>query len=137
MSIKIPVEYENSFDFGFTATDNDGSVAPLPVVSTQTIIQPVSDNIIALTEMMNNVTTKIDNLQDLILAGANTQNFDVDEYRALVEKEVKEKLKTLEGLVVPLLVNLMKNSDKDYIKWPNRKPVIEAQIQKILSLTRD
>lgn len=137
MSIKIPVEYESAFDFGFTATDNDGSIAPAPVVSTQTIIQPVSDNIIALTEMMNNVTTKIDNLQDLILAGANTQNFDVDEYKALVEKEVKEKLKTLEGLVVPLLVNLMKNSDKDYIKWPNRKPVIEAQIQKILALTRE
>jgi hypothetical protein len=37
---------------------------------------------------------------------------------------------------VPLLYNLMKNPEKDYIKWPNRKPIIESQIQKILEITR-
>jgi len=37
---------------------------------------------------------------------------------------------------MPLLANLLKNPDKDYIKWPNRKPIIEAQIAKILEITR-
>jgi hypothetical protein len=54
----------------------------------------------------------------------------------LVEKDVHEKLKKLEGLIVPLLVNLMKNPEKDTIKWPNRKPIIEAQLEKILAITR-
>jgi hypothetical protein len=53
-----------------------------------------------------------------------------------VEKDVKEKLKTLEGLILPLLINLSKNPEKDTIKWPNRKPIIDAQISKILAITR-
>jgi hypothetical protein len=34
------------------------------------------------------------------------------------------------------LLNLMKNPDQPTIKWPNRKQVIEAQIAKILAITR-
>ena len=66
-----------------------------------------------------------------------SQNFDIDGYKALVEKDVKEKLKTIEGLILPLLVNLMKNPEKDTIKWPNRKPIIEKQIEKIIAITRE
>ena len=65
------------------------------------------------------------------------KDFDVDAYRQLVEKDVKEKLVKLESLILPLLVNLKKNPDKDIIKWPNRVPVIDAQIQKILAITRE
>jgi hypothetical protein len=31
---------------------------------------------------------------------------------------------------------LKKNSDKDYIYWPNRTPIIDSQIQRILDVTR-
>jgi hypothetical protein len=34
------------------------------------------------------------------------------------------------------LTNLLKTADQPVIKWPNRGPVIEKQIQKILKLTR-
>ena len=37
---------------------------------------------------------------------------------------------------MPLLVNLLKTADKEYIHWPNRGPIIKAQIDKILELTR-
>jgi hypothetical protein len=37
---------------------------------------------------------------------------------------------------MPFLSNLLKTADKPYINWPNRKPILEAQIQKILTLTR-
>jgi len=37
---------------------------------------------------------------------------------------------------MPLLVNLLKSSDKDYIHWPNRKAAVEAQITKLLAITR-
>jgi len=37
---------------------------------------------------------------------------------------------------MPFLSNLLKTADKPYINWPNRRPILEAQIQKILTLTR-
>jgi hypothetical protein len=46
------------------------------------------------------------------------------------------KLKALEKLIIPLLKNLKSNPDKDYIKWPNRAGILDAQITKILSMTR-
>ena len=54
-----------------------------------------------------------------------------------VEATYKGKLEQLYKTVMPLLNNLQKNPDKEYIYWPNRKPVIEQQIDKILKLTRD
>lgn len=51
--------------------------------------------------------------------------------------ELKSKLHQVEKLIMPLLVNLLKDADtKEYIKWPNRKTVIEGQIEKILRITR-
>ena len=43
----------------------------------------------------------------------------------------------VEKLIVPLIENLMKDGNtKEYIKWPNRIPILEAQKQKILQVTR-
>lgn len=52
------------------------------------------------------------------------------------EEEHKKTLQTLEKLILPLLVNLMKNPEKEYIHWPNRVPMIEKQIDRILEITR-
>jgi hypothetical protein len=56
---------------------------------------------------------------------------------ASADIETKQKLASVEKLILPLLVNLMKNPDKDYIHWPNRVPMIEKQIEKILAITRN
>jgi len=60
----------------------------------------------------------------------------ITDVRAATVEELKSRLLEVEKLVMPLLVNLLKNPEKEYIKWPNRKPVIEAQIEKILKVTR-
>ena len=49
----------------------------------------------------------------------------------------KERLTMLEKMIVPFLTKLHSTGDKEYIYWPNRKPTIEKQIEKILKLTRD
>jgi hypothetical protein len=49
---------------------------------------------------------------------------------------LRGKMKQIEGLVFPLLINLKKNADKDYIYWPNRTPIIDGQIKRILDVTR-
>jgi hypothetical protein len=48
----------------------------------------------------------------------------------------KKKLSEVEKLIIPFFMKLLKTSDKEYIYWPNRKPAIEEQMKKILSLTR-
>ena len=101
-------EYENSFDFGFTAVDSEENVIEKPVVNTQEIVQPVSDEIAALRETIDAIYAKLDNLEEVILAGSGA-TFDIDSYKSPVDKEAAAKLKTLEGLIMPLLVNLMKN----------------------------
>jgi hypothetical protein len=49
---------------------------------------------------------------------------------------VQAKLDKLYNAVTPLLTNLKKNPEKEYIYWPNRKEKLEEQVSKIVSLTR-
>ena len=60
----------------------------------------------------------------------------VTETKLTLEQEVAQKLKDVENLILPLLYNLSKNPEKEYIHWPNRKPIIDAQIEKITAITR-
>ena len=52
-------------------------------------------------------------------------------------EQYKERLEQVEKIIMPFLTKLLKTADQPIIKWPNRGPMIEKQIQKILSLTRD
>ena len=49
----------------------------------------------------------------------------------------KRKLADVERQIMPLLVNLLKTADKEYIHWPNREAQIEDKIEQILAITRD
>jgi hypothetical protein len=133
MTLKIPSEYNEIFDFGFTAVESEESIVEKPVINNA----PMVDGLSAVNDKVTAILDKIDYLEEIIKASAGSNaNFDIDAYRTLVEKDVHDKLKKLEGLIMPLLANLLKNPDKDFIKWPNRKPIIEAQISKILAITR-
>ena len=68
---------------------------------------------------------------------------DEEEYNAVIAEkddtvqEYKERLHEVEKLILPFLTKLLKTADQPIIKWPNRKPILETQIQKILNLTRN
>ena len=49
---------------------------------------------------------------------------------------LQQRLVQVEKIVLPFLTKLLQTSDQPIIKWPNRKEVLEKQIQKILELTR-
>ena len=51
-------------------------------------------------------------------------------------EEYKARLENLESLIVPFLEKLRDTGDKEYIFWPNRKPALEKQIERIKKLTR-
>jgi len=51
-------------------------------------------------------------------------------------RDLGKRLNEVEKLIIPFLQKLYQTADKEYIYWPNRKPVIEKQIERILKLTR-
>lgn len=55
--------------------------------------------------------------------------------KEITTEETKERFKEIEKIILPFLYNLSK-SEEPYIHWPNRGPIIKAQIDKILKLTR-
>lgn len=67
---------------------------------------------------------------------------DEVEYQAVIAEkdetveEYKARLQQVEKIIMPFLTNLLKTQSQPYIHWPNRGPIIEKQIQKILALTR-
>jgi hypothetical protein len=67
---------------------------------------------------------------------------DEAEYEAVIAEkdetveEYKQRLQQLEKIIMPFLTNLYKTANQPYIHWPNRGPILEAQMQKILALTR-
>ena len=133
MTVKIPTEYNDLFDFGFTAVESEESIVEKSVVNNA----PMVDGLSAVDNKVSIILSKIDNLEEIIKVSTGVNNnFDIDAYKALVEKDVNDKLKKVEALIMPLFANLLKNPDKDFIKWPNRKPIIEAQISKLLAITR-
>jgi|TARA_B100001105_G_C22369118_1_gene434070 hypothetical protein len=75
------------------------------------------------------------NLADL-LTRQEAAEAELEAKKVEFEEYKSKKLKALEQLIIPLLKNLKSNPDKAYIHWPNRAGVLDAQISKILSITR-
>jgi len=61
---------------------------------------------------------------------------EIEERKGELDLAYRAKLKEVEDLVLPLLYNLLKNPDKEYILWPNRTEVIQKQINRIIETTR-
>ena len=55
--------------------------------------------------------------------------------KEVTDEETNARFKELEKIILPFLYNLSK-SDEPYIHWPNRTPIIKAQIEKFLQITR-
>lgn len=50
--------------------------------------------------------------------------------------EQEDKLKRLYEAIIPLLQNLKKNPEKEYIKWPNRVKKVEEFEKHIASIVK-
>jgi hypothetical protein len=114
-----------TYDFGFTFEDPTEVVQP-----TATTTQVTVDT----GDLKDEIMAKLYDLEARLLT--SDQSGLITEHKRLVEMEVAEKLKQVEDLILPLLYNLMKNPEKEYIHWPNRTPIIDAQIEKITAITR-
>jgi hypothetical protein len=63
-----------------------------------------------------------------------------EDYNAVINEkadtaeEFQARLQQVEKIVLPFFTKLLQTADKEYIYWPNRKKLVEEQIQKILKL---
>ena len=108
-------------------------VSKVPEQETQPAIDPkvlensnleiakVKDDVSSIKAMMNEVMQ--------IVAEKETITKEIS------DETLNQRFKDIEKIVLPFLYNLSK-SDEPYIHWPNRKPIIKAQIEKVLKLTR-
>lgn len=58
--------------------------------------------------------------------------------KAQYDELLRAKMSEIETLIMPLLLNLKKNGDKDYMYWPGSQRVAQCdlQIQKIMNVTQ-
>jgi|TARA_B110000495_G_scaffold11180_1_gene8023 hypothetical protein len=120
MSEDVNLDEYDEFDFGFSTVDEnevkefESQVKSRVAEDTASISSGLEDKINELLEAREGDTGRVEEL----------------------EKKRKEDLLKLEKIIMPLLKNLQRNPEDMYIKWPNRKEVIDKQIKKIVAITR-
>jgi len=134
MAKDIP-DYMRGFDleedFGITAVSTAPKTTTEPSIAKKDIenlgqqtnleISKVKNDVQSIKSMMNEVMQ--------IVAEKETITKEVQ------DADTVKRFKDIEKVVLPFLYNLQK-SDEPYIHWPNRGPIIKAQIEKLLKLTR-
>ena len=50
-------------------------------------------------------------------------------------EDLQNRLSAIKAIYLPFLENLNKDPDKAFIRWPNRKEVLDKQISKLKQLT--
>ena len=142
--------FEGDGEWGFTSVKEKPSEEQSK--QTETVVKQTADS--TAKAVSSDIVSKLDNKLDKLLSlvgstktAVNEKNqteLDIakkqmdDEYdlrKDNLGKEQKEKYAQLEKLIIPLLIKLAK-SPEAYIHWPNRAQVIEAQVKKIIAITR-
>jgi|TARA_Y100000816_G_scaffold159973_1_gene114412 hypothetical protein len=143
-------DFDTSGDWGFSSVASKPSETQSK--ETQEVVKQTADGVgkAVSSEIINRLESKLDKLTRLVgdtkdtVVQKNETELEIakrqmdDEYdlrKDNLGKDMKDKFKALEKLIIPLLIKLAK-SPEAYIHWPNRAEVIEAQLKKIVAITR-
>ena len=143
-------DFDTSGDWGFSSVASKPSETQSK--ETQEVVKQTADGVgkAVSSEIVGRLEGKLDRLMRLVgdtkdtVSAKNETELEIakkqmdDEYdlrKDNLGKEQREKFKALEKLIIPLLIKLAK-SPEAYIHWPNRAEVIEAQLKKIVAITR-
>ena len=120
-------DIDMNYDFGFTTVDED---------EVQEFETAVQEKVAKATQQETGVLeSKMDKLLKLREDDASYQVL-FEKRKAELETIYKDQMRKVERLILPLLHNLMKNPENEYIKWPNRTNIVQQQINKIVAITR-
>jgi hypothetical protein len=122
-------DYMRGFDL-----DDDWGITPVTSTPTkEPTVDPkiIEDNNLELSKVKEDVGDIKSMMNEImqIVSEKETITKQID------DADTQQRFKDIEKVVLPFLYNLSK-SDEPYIHWPNRGPIIKAQIEKILKLTR-
>jgi hypothetical protein len=123
---------------GFDLTDNWG-VTPVssmptqdvPVVDTTETNKAIESSTLEISKVKDDVSSIKSMMNEIMQIVAEKDTIT----KEISDESVKVKFKDIEKIVLPFLYNLSKTTEP-YIHWPNRGPIIKAQIEKILKITR-
>ena len=118
---------------GFDTTDDWGMtpVSSTPKETPSVDPKVVEDSKLEISKVKADVTDIKSMMNEIMQIVADKETVTKTE----TDEETQARFKDIEKIVLPFLYNLTK-SDEPYIHWPNRGPIIKAQIEKILKLTR-
>ena len=120
-------DIDMNYDFGFTTVDED---------EVQEFETAVQEKVAKATQQETGaLEAKMDKLLKLREDDSSYQVL-FEKRKAELETVYKDQMKKVERLILPLLHNLMKNPENEYIKWPGRTEIVQKQINKIVSITR-
>ena len=123
MTTPNPEDYED-FDFGFTAADEDEL-----------------NNLLGGSTSEDTTSEQIKEIQDKLdlVLQLNSTCEGASEVAEQYNELMQAKMHEVEQSVLPLLVNLKKNKEKDYLYWPGgqRETQCNLQIEKLLNITRN
>jgi|TARA_B100000003_G_C10756014_1_gene300972 hypothetical protein len=119
-------EFDTDVDYGFTPVskkpaDDTPAIDPKVVEDSNLEIAKVKADVGDIKSMMNEIMQ--------IVAEKDSVNKEIQ------DADVSARFKEIEKTILPFLYNLSKTNEP-YIHWPNRGPIIKAQMDKILKLTR-
>ena len=123
---------------GFDLTDNWG-VTPVssmptqdvPVVDTTETNKAIESSTLEIAKVKDDVSSIKSMMNEIMQIVAEKDTIT----KEISDESVKIKFKDIEKIVLPFLYNLSKTTEP-YIHWPNRAEVIEAQVKKIIAITR-
>ena len=123
-------EFDTSDDWGFTPVTNK-PVEEKPGVDEKQLDSKFEGTNIELAKVKSDVGSIKTMMNEIMQIVAEKDTIT----KEITTEETKERFKEIEKIILPFLYNLSK-SEEPYIHWPNRGPIIKAQIDKILKLTR-
>ena len=130
MADDIP-DYMRGFDL-----NEDWGITPVskvPEQETQPAIDPkvLEDSNLELSKVKSDVSDIKSMMNEIMQIVSEKETIT----KELSDEQVNQRFKDIEKIVLPFLYNLSK-SEEPYIHWPNRGPIIKAQIEKLLKLTK-
>ena len=87
----------------------------------------------SITPELEKIGSKISSLSDSM----RVMREELDDRKEELGDKWSQKMNEVEELILPLLKNLAKDGDKrEWIRWPGRTDILNAQIDKITAVTR-
>jgi|TARA_Y100000361_G_C11148988_1_gene339874 hypothetical protein len=133
-------------DFGFTAVDQDelvtktGEAAAIQEKIAEDLKQVAESSKSAVNvKQIEELDSKVDVLTKVVSSALDEledAKSNIGSSTDVAVSKLKSSLAEAEELILPLLYKLMENEDKEYIYWPNRKAIINQQIDRVKKVTR-